>query len=542
MITEIYHVSSRCGGGKSLHTIQELHRHLSQVPQETVVFASKTNDLTQQNHEGFQVVSNQSKAQFIESIRIDSSTEQGSVIQEFSEHLASGYRGVIFISHESLSRVRPDLLKGVRLIVDEVPQELAHAITVRYEDKDHGSKWEAFLKEAPSPHAGYQKTVLDPSVSEEEVQRYIDNIREGRDTSTTQVVALLLEFLLEDYEVMYTTTSSSDGRIYRLYQAIHWQKLNQIIKNVDHFAILSAQLKKTLLGFIAEHHCGITIKEATITPNINLETKHKNWARIFPILEKEGWSSTLKKRPANEILSHAGTPVTSTDTVAVYAQQIAADILKGRKSILTLNKNDPLHPCMDTDNIARTTNAVHGQNNLRHFDHAIYLASSRPDPFEVKSLQMFAVDHNLDVDGIVGAVRTERCYESAYQCVARTSIRSPQANSEKEHILIVPDMGYAKYIQSWFEPGYAVIDTQHLHTKQPTAKRDNEKDKRRKIVIQILADQQNKRGKLKDLIAQAGISPSSFKRYKEEFRPELEVLGLIHPKRYSTKTDIKTAA
>lgn len=533
MITEIHHVSSRCGGGKSLNTIQELYPHLAQSPQETVVFASKTNDLTQQNHDNFQTITNKPNSNPINSVRIDSSTEKGSVIQEMNELLSSGYTGVIFISHAALSMIDPSLLKGVRLIVDEVPQELAHPITVRYELKDHGSKWEQYLITVPSPHEGYKRTILDPSICKEEVQRYIDNIQKKRDTSTTFDVAQILEFLLEDYELMYTTTSDSEGRVYRLYQAIHWKKLNQIINNVDHFAILSAQLKGTLLGFIAEHHCGITITEATITPRTNLETKHKNRARIVPILEKSDWSSSIKKKPANEILSYKGSPVRSTDPVALYAQEVAKDILQSKGFLLALNKSDCLHTGLDRDNIERITISVHGMNSYNHFDHAAYLASSRPDPFEIKSLQMFASDHSLDRDGIIEAVLTERCYEAAYQCVARTSIRNPQPDANKEHIFVVPDMKYAEYIQSWFETGYAVIDTQYAHTTLHSDRQEKERRRRRETVIQILSDKRSGRGKLKELIAQSGISDSSFKRYKREFREDLYNLGLLDPNQKS---------
>ncbi|MBB3190933.1 hypothetical protein [Halomonas cerina] len=541
MITEILHVSSRCGGGKSLNTLKELYPYLVKNSEETVIFASKTNDLTQQNHAGFLKIVAQ-RVDPVASVRVDSSTDKGAVIRELSELLTAGYSGVIFTSHSAIARIHSSLLKKVRLLVDEVPQELVESIQVRYEAKDQGAKWESFLTTHPSSHTGYQKTVLHPSVSQENVQRYIDNIREGRDTSTTQEVASLLEFLLADYEVMYTTVCDAKKRVYRLYQAIHWQKLDQIISNVAHFAILSAQLRGTLLGFVAEHHCGIPIQEVPVTSQINLEAKHSNKARIIPLLAGGNWSATLKEKPANEALSYQGVPVSSPEPVALYAQQVAEQILGAKGCLLVLNKDDPLHAGLDRGNVERITIAVHGSNNYRHFDHAVYLASSRPNPFEVKSLQMFAVDHNLPENGITQAVMTERCYEAAYQCIARTSIRNPQADPNKEHLFIVPDMEYAKYIQSWFEPGYAIIDAQYAHTKQPTARRDKEKENRRAVVIRILTDYQAKQGKRKDLIMQAGISESSFRRYKKEFRAELEGLGLIRPKRSSTKTGTKTAA
>ncbi|WP_404362546.1 hypothetical protein [Marinobacter sp.] len=174
-------------------------------------------------------------------------------------------------------------------------------------------------------------------------------------------------------------------------------------------------------------------------------------------------------------------------------------------------------------------------NHFSHLDHAIYLASSNPTPFVIKTFQMFADDHGLDRDKLIRAVMVERCYEAAYQCVARTSIRNEQVDPDKEHLIIVPDMAYAEYIQSWFEPGCAAIDTQHSYQIQRSSnKKDLEKTDRFNLALQIITQQSQKQRKLPDLVKAAGTSMSTFKRCREEFRPEFEQAGLIKPKRRHT--------
>lgn len=225
MINEILHVGSRCGGGKSINTIEQLYIHLTKThpSEETVVFASVNNGLTKQNHEEFQTVSSGSGGNGIASIRIDSDENQGKVVKELSDTLLAGYQGVIFISHMALSLVDAGLLKGIRLIVDEIPNDLVGMLSIRREAKDHGDKWEGYLDTEVSSHAGYRRVIIDPLTDRDDILRYINNIRTQKDNTKTKEVAELLEFLLADYEVMYTTITNSKNRTYQLYQAVHWQ-------------------------------------------------------------------------------------------------------------------------------------------------------------------------------------------------------------------------------------------------------------------------------------------------------------------------------
>jgi len=143
---------------------------------------------------------------------------------------------------------------------------------------------------------------------------------------------------------------------------------------------------------------------------------------------------------------------------------------------------------------------------------------------------MFASDHGLSREDIVTAVVTERCHETAYQCVARTSIRNPQPDRDKEHLIVVPDMEYANYIASWFEQGFATIDTQYSFTTLSSVDRQKATDLRKQVVINILLAKQRGLGKIVDLIKQAGISDSTYKRYKKEFYDELVSLGYLKAK------------
>ncbi|XKH60740.1 hypothetical protein LG290_02875 [Halomonas sediminis] len=533
MTREILHVSSRCGGGKSRETIKELVDNiLNKYPvRETYLFASKTNDLSRQNYEMFVSTAKLFPQHAIPVERIDSETSKGTVIQGLTERLITNFQGVIFISHSTLATIAPSLLGKTRVVVDEVPQELAGCLVVRHEAKDQDYPWEKYLVNEASSHTGYMKTRIDPQADRDDIRRYIDNLRKGRDNVTTENVADLLEFLLADYEVVYTTTTKMDGPLYRLYQAIHYHRLKELADNVDFLAILSAQLKETLFGYVAEKHLNLKIVRKPINDTANLQMKHKNKVRIIPFLKNGKWSTTLRMKPANECLIRDGKPEPSILSVRILAQEFSETVLGNRDFLITLNSKDKLIESLEQRGIVSTTIAVHGMNSYRHLDHAVYLASSNPTPFDIKALLMFAKDHGLNGEDLIDSVIVERCHEAAYQCVARTSIRNEHHDPTKEHVFVVPDMHYATYIANWFEPGCVTIDTQFSYITQYEDSQKIAEENRRMIVTHILSEKAKKKEKLQVLIKKAGISMSTYKRYKEEFRDELEKSGLLQPKR-----------
>lgn len=536
MITEISHVPASCGAGKSRETINELANYLLSQPavNDTYLFASKTNRLTRQNYDHMDyAIQNHPKGGPLPIERVDSITHTNTVGRDVQELLSRPFKGVIFISHSTLASLAGKELYGARIVVDEVPNDLAGCLMVQHAAKDHNYPWDKYLVEVPSKHRGYTSVEIRPDADRTDILRYVDAIRQQKDTATTRNVADLLTFLLHGYEAVYTTTRTSGGILTRKYQGVHYHRLKALATHAHSLFILSAQLKNTLFGYIAEHHLGLPIVEKEITDQITLVKKHKHTVRIIPFLDHGCWSSTLRAAPANLALTANGQPVDSTLKVNQFAQAFADRILRDKDFLITLNTKDTLLPYLDRPGVTRTSTAIHGMNHLMHVHHAAYLASTNPTPFDIKSLRMFAIDRELDGDALLCAVMVERCYETAYQCIARTSIRT-SSDLEKEHIFVVPDLHYANYLYGWFEPGTATIETQHSYQKRrartPTQSRT---DYYRPIISHILTERLHKQGKLKDLIRDAGLNRSTFNRYRNILRTELEAAGLIKPKRSS---------
>ncbi|XKH59386.1 hypothetical protein LG290_11935 [Halomonas sediminis] len=529
MISTVKHVASRCGGGKSYHTLQRLLA--SQVKlypdHKAVIFASKTNSLNKQNYATYlaaKAASEDPNKGRIHVRRIDAHDFKGKVVKTVSDTLEDGFLGIIFTSHAVLGLIDPKLLSGVMLIIDEIPQGLVKPLSIKYEAEDSGDSWETNIVTQPSSYDEYEEVLLSPKADHEAIKRVIHNVRTNKDNTRTKEVADLLEFLLAGYDKMYVTTYVQ-RRSFRYYQAIHWHKLKLIAEQVESLVILSAQLKDSLFGFVVEHCLELPIVNFDIEDDLTLETKHKNKVKIIPFLIDARWSSSLKQKPVDEVLCFADNqPLSVTNCIAEYAQRFAEHTLAEHgfsHFIMTLNHGDTVLERLKRDGVVITTTAVHGMNHLKRFDHAVYLASNRPNPFELKHLKMFAQDHGATPQKIERAVTTERCLETAYQCIARTSIRLTNPDLTKEHIFIVPDMEYARYLAKWFEQGCVSIDPSYAHTKRET------RACTKQVVIQIRRDYLTGKDNLKNLVAQAGVEMYDYKHAIRKHREELGQLGIL---------------
>jgi hypothetical protein len=540
MTNEVLHVKSRCGGGKTQRTIEYLYPFLSGNPNEKVIFSSKTNKLTAQSYEGFKAIPSQASGSPMSFQRIDSDTvpPSSSVRKALDARLDQKEGGVIFVSHKALRTVDPKKLRDVRLIIDEVPDCLVNHVHVSYEYKDSGSSWETLIKTEPCSGTEYQKVTLDASASEKEIQRRIDNIRSGIDNSTSKDVADLLEFLLASHEVMYTTSQHSNGKVMKIYLATDWKQLENLVTHSKRMAILSAQLQDTLAGFVVEKVMNTPIVEVQVDPKVILEDQHAAHAIIYPLVEANRWSSSLKKDKANERLTLHGQAVTSTQTVGLYAQEVAQSVLQGKPTLLTINSKEDQHECWEGYPYKEITSSAHGQNNHTEYHNAVFLSSMRPDNDETNALKLFAKHHNQCPHEIIQTVLRERCHEAAYQCIARTSVRNPNITLETPHIFVVPDEDHAEYVANWFKPGMARINRTYLHQRRKALASERRDQERFNLIVQIRTEYLAG-SKLKNLKQKYGIIDKTYQRTINKFRPELEQAGLIKPQQ--TKTTKQTA-
>lgn len=543
MIQEIQHVSSRCGGGKSRETIKELIWHFThkQPVAETYLFASKTLELSEQNYSFMLNEASGHPSATIPIKRVDSTSSSGSVTKALTELLEDGFKGIVFITHKTLATLPASHLRDIRVVIDEVPQDLAGSLMVKFDVKDQGHSWEKYLSTTPNPQGTDCIVSLAPGADHSDIKRRITDIRLKRDNTTTEEVADLLECLLIGNEPVYTSLSNSKGVVERVYQCVHYHQLKKLTDNVSFLTILSAQLPETLFGFIAEKFLGIPIVEKKLNSSSQLEKKHYNKVRIIPVLRSGTWSSTLLASPANETLVWNGRLVLSDLAVATYAQMFVERMM-GRQQpfLLTLNKKTKMLESLESRGIPRTTTAVHGMNNYIHLHNAAYLAATNVTPFDERVFRKFAERRGLCGTSLLQSIKVERSYEAAYQCVARTSIRKINYDRMMRHVIVVPDMEYAKYLKGWFGMGAAYISASQSFVTKRAHELSKAKKARYQKVVGILTLYHQQETRIKDLVASSGISMTTYRNYLDEFRSELTQRRLLplKSKRPQTKDSL----
>ncbi|WP_219862463.1 hypothetical protein [Vreelandella piezotolerans] len=539
MIQEIQHVSGRCGGGKSRETIKALTKYLAgtQPAAETYLFASKTLELSDQN---YQLMLGEAAA-FSNAVipvkKIDSSTCASSVLLALIEIMEEGFRGVLFITHKTLALLPEEQLRGTYVLIDEVPQVLAGSLMVRYDLKDKGHSWEKYLDVTASSCGSGDVVQLAPHVDKGEVSRRISDIRCGRDTTTAPKVADLLECLLLGKEPIYASRKSSMNGVEQVYQCVHYHRLTKLVSSVEFLAVLSPQLSSTLFGFIAEKLLGIPIVEKDPNPSMKIEKKHGHKVAIIPVLSSGHWSSTLLSSQAGETLIRNGVAVRSSMTVAEFAQTFAKSHIGSRPFLLTLNRKIKTLEALEQQGVIRTNTGVHGLSSYEHVHVGVYLAATNLTPFDARVFRKFAARNGLNADDLLYAIKVERSYAAAYQCIGRTSIRQP-ANGTNRHLIIVPDLKCANYLRNnWFDPAKVDILAHHSYQTKRAYELARAKRHRFNKIVSILQSYHDKNGKLKYLVPAAGISMTSFRKYLKEFEQPLTTKRLLplKPKRGPAK-------
>lgn len=507
----------------------QLHGNITtgKLSQPTVIVASKTTELSSQNEAYFQASCICSGTCQIHAASVDKTSHPRRVTATIQDLLIDGFTGVLFITHQSLSMLNARLLQGVHLIVDEVPQELIQYLSTQYK-ADNPADWEKHVTHSRSKQHKNQEVVLPAAGGTQPVQQLINDVRNGRDKNTTPQAADVLDFLVKGHATLYSSTYKNES--YRIYQGICVDRLEKIVSEVDHFSILSAQLKDTVFGFVSQHLMGLGIKEVSSIDNIPLPLRHTKRARIIPFLSgQDRWSTTTKDKTASEALMCGGKSVTSGLSVGEYAQEFAETILRHQDFLIILNIKDDLISSLKRTGVVRRTSAVHGMNTFQALHHAVYLSTNIPTPEETKTYRRHMSDEGITLD-IDRTMVTERCHEAAYQCIARTSVRDTSSNSVEEHIFIVPDMEYAEYIKDWFEVGYAWIDHTKSHRLKPKEGKHRTPVEWRQLVFDIMREHQVSQIPVSKICESWGVPKSSFYRQVEKFRPELEAAGLLPPK------------
>lgn len=378
--------------------------------------------------------------------------------------LESDLPTIIFCTHKGLKGIEHDLLHKTAIFLDEIPDDLAKAFSYPFTAEDNGidilEKW---IEKTPHPT---EKNKFIAKLKPRYKAQAQDIVSGGEGSRYKAQFITVMDFLLQDYAVLYHYKTSAKGGTH-VFQAYPYKDLQHLVERAGRVTVMAANVQNTAFAFLVKHVLKYELKKSAMSFESG---KHDHKAIIIPLL-------TCDKKISGSLLD--GLAVDKLDGFKGNKYQTVRDVFLElvRKElqddfILALNKGYEF----DTTslNVTITSTQVHGLNTFSDFTKAAYVASTELSSSEIALYKSVAKDMNKHHKELEDYIRAERGYEACYQFCLRTFVRMMKdtINQNKTAIFIVPDMHYAKYLQSTFEDGCAIIDDskgfKYSKTKQKT--------------------------------------------------------------------------
>ncbi|MFZ3462592.1 hypothetical protein [Vibrio harveyi] len=542
-------ITAALGSGKSDKAMKAIGLAYRQNQKQFTLWASLTNELSEQSYEKFRLMFPD-----VPCVRIDSSTIKGDEFDEdrvydaliqIGQKAARGdFDGIVFTSHASVLAAHKGVLKLARVIVDEIPTSAVDLITLTQLDKTYQKTLEYVQFEPCPDNPKFQKV----SLKEDEetlckVHNLVNNAKEGvrtgkktyRDNTYSKDFISLLDHLLKGYKIVYYTIRQEDAdseekRTVHVFQAIVYEPAQKLVSNADSLIILGSNIKESMFGIMVQSdHIGAEIKESSTIMQIELPRYHMHRnVRIVPYLTEGNISATLKEKHISEALEERQTEYgTIADDMQIFANRIL-----GSDYLLFKNNDDKEYYSnyvKDYGVIVKSTQS-HGQNQYRHINKAAYIAAANPAPDELKLLGVASRDLEIGSNSMTQAVITERYLDACFQCIGRTAIRNHN-DLDVPCVFVVPDMRAADYLAERIPNAFIDVNQGYKRkktiNKEVIAKRNAAAEKRKQVLISILMDKKAKVGKMAEILKKHSISQPTFARYRKEFKNDADIQELL---------------
>ncbi|UXJ55057.1 helix-turn-helix domain-containing protein [Pseudomonas citronellolis] len=372
--------------------------------------------------------------------------EGGTVTQVLEEALCNQNDNVIICTHTALLLIRPDLLCGWKLYIDEVP-----------------SAWDCA---SPSFQEIQFQKVFDPSIitlepvegKKHKVMKarpdklaLIETLSKGGEgIAHSDTATLVFKKLLDSRYAL--EVDELDQNICRTVRIIGVHDYLSVFEAADEVTILCAELDKTLLG--------VSLRGAGWKTNpIDYDLKfsgYSNPVTIKPFLSGRNYSRSVA-------LEKAGKPqpeYTEGCNIDKWLKKVFKDI-GHHKALMTAHKWLQVELPLDSKGESKILSIKidnRGINDYSSYTYAICLQHGNISPVDARSLSTLA--HLLSVENLVteqdikNSVQYERLYESTLQTVCRTALRD--RSNHNPVTLYVQDESVAQFLADKFDK--AVID------------------------------------------------------------------------------------
>jgi hypothetical protein len=365
---------------------------------------------------------------------IDSNTVNGSVTKRLEECLLKRTCKIIICTHESLRLINAKTLQGWNLYVDEVPT-IWDCSTHYFTDLSFQGTFNCITDIV---RAGDKNKIC----AKNDCRALIEELTNGKDSTLTPDARRILKALLDcRYAV---EIEEPDKKLKRTLRIIGVKNYIPAFEAAEKTVIMGAEVEKTLLG-VTLKGAGWNIREIEAAIDF---VGYGNKVEIHPFLRNRSYSKSAALMKAGKIYSdyQEGCLLDAWLQVDVFR------IIESRGAILVAHQwctpKLPIPQGHDHSNIKFIPIDNRGINEYSDYNIAICLQHGNITPIEGRSLQTLAellsINSTVTIDKIKNAVKYERFYESTFQSVCRTALRT--RTSQSNILLFVQDLDIARFL------------------------------------------------------------------------------------------------
>lgn len=359
---------------------------------------------------------------------------------ELSTALKINASRLIITTHESVFKVRPHLLRGWMLVIDELPSvvdflafqfepsELAHLLvnTVEQDGRLH-------IREGCADALATSLATFKAGSAGAE-----------RTSMLSKAGASLYECLMDGHPV-FIDSEMADGN--RYVRAIIEFSCWDIIDAAEEVHLLTATIAGSLFDVFAQVH-EFTYAESNFTPAFD---GYKSDITIYPVMPKGSNYSTTK---AQALTTHVGR---ASGQQKQAQTQVIDDILnivlpRATGTPLLFSNNWATFKWLPKGAVHRCPIDSRGLNDYQGETDAILLFGGNPSPSDQLALEHLSTKYGRDFSQ---AFVTTRLLDKSLQAATRTAVRARE--NTQPISLFVQDERVAKYLVSTYMPK-AVID------------------------------------------------------------------------------------
>lgn len=404
---------------------------------------------------------------------IDSNNVDGSVTQCLEASLLHRTDKIVICTHESLRLINADTLQGWHLYIDEIPTTW-DCDTLSFSELSYRAALDQYA-EIDEEHNNRLKIKAD-------FKQLAKDLASQSTSALSNEARKLLKALLDDRYII--EVDEFDAKQIRTVRIIGVKHYIPAFEAAESTVIMGAEIEKTLLGVILK---GAGWRVKSIESSLDFKG-YENKVTIHPFLAA---NQTYSKRTA---LVKNGKFQEHYEEGCILDDWLKHDVFKiigNRKAILVAHSwCDPALPLIQdgqSTNIARPSIDSRGINEYDNYNIAICLQHGNLTPVESSRstptlAALLSLEHPIDNNDILSAIKYERFYESTLQSVCRTALRS--RNNKEDILLFVQDHDIAKFLCSKIED--CTIDDSHsVHVTKEDSEAKIKRDKLKLTAITL---------------------------------------------------------